>query len=137
MIMSKSILTTHLLILLILIGCNNKEIIMENGLIIEDKLTGEGVVAGAHAGSPQTTSFTVTFRRPRAGSGSSSSAQALIRARASRFSESRRRFSATFAGSNKPSKVAIYLVQIPCVPKDASMASGSGYMLIFVQCTCL
>ena len=45
MIMSKSILTTHLLILLILIGCNNKEIIMENGLIIEDKLIGEGVVA--------------------------------------------------------------------------------------------
>ena len=38
MIMSKSILTTHLLVLLILIGCNNKEIIMENGLIIEDKL---------------------------------------------------------------------------------------------------
>ena len=45
MIMSKSILTTHLLVLLILIGCNNKEIIMENGLIIEDKLIGEGVVA--------------------------------------------------------------------------------------------
>ena len=45
MIMSKSILKTHLLILLILIGCNNKEIIMENGLIIEDKLIGEGVVA--------------------------------------------------------------------------------------------
>ena len=88
-------------------------------------------------GSPQTTSFTVTFRRPRAGSGSSSSAQALIRARASRFSESRRRFSATFLrGRREPSKVAIYLVQIPCVPKDASMASGSGYMLIFVQCTC-
>ena len=43
--MSKSILTTHLLVLLILIGCNNKEIIMENGLIIEDKLIGEGVVA--------------------------------------------------------------------------------------------
>ena len=45
MIMSKSILTTHLLVLLILIGCNNKEIIMDNGLIIEDKLIGEGVVA--------------------------------------------------------------------------------------------
>jgi len=45
MIMSKSILTTHLFVLLILIGCNNKEIIMENGLIIEDKLIGEGVVA--------------------------------------------------------------------------------------------
>ena len=45
MIMYKSILTKHLLVLLILIGCNNKEIIMENGLIIEDKLIGEGVVA--------------------------------------------------------------------------------------------
>ena len=45
MIISKSILTTHLLVLLILIGCNNKEIIMGNGLIIEDKLIGEGVAA--------------------------------------------------------------------------------------------
>ena len=43
--MTKSILTTHLLIFLVLIGCNNKEIIMENGLIIEDMLIGEGSVA--------------------------------------------------------------------------------------------
>ena len=43
--MIKSILTTHLLIFLVLIGCNNKEIIMENGLIIEDMLIGEGSVA--------------------------------------------------------------------------------------------
>ena len=43
--MIKSILTTHLLIFLALIGCNNKEIIMENGLIIEDMLIGEGSVA--------------------------------------------------------------------------------------------
>ena len=42
--MIKSILTTHLLIFLALIGCNNKEIIMENGLIIEDMLIGEGSV---------------------------------------------------------------------------------------------
>ena len=43
--MIKSILTIYLLILLILIGCNNKVIIMKNGLIIEDKLIGEGNVA--------------------------------------------------------------------------------------------
>ena len=43
--MPKSILTTHLLVFLVLIGCNNKEVIMENGLIIKDKLVGEGSVA--------------------------------------------------------------------------------------------
>ena len=43
--MIKSILTTYLLIFLVLIGCNNKVIIMKNGLIIEDKLIGEGNVA--------------------------------------------------------------------------------------------
>ena len=43
--MIKRIVRILILINLILIGCNNKEIIMENGLIIEDKLIGEGVVA--------------------------------------------------------------------------------------------
>lgn len=43
--MIKSILTIYLLIFLVLIGCNNKVIIMKNGLIIEDKLIGEGNVA--------------------------------------------------------------------------------------------
>ena len=43
--MIKRIVRILILINLILIGCNNKEIIMGNGLIIEDKLIGEGVVA--------------------------------------------------------------------------------------------
>ena len=43
--MIKRIVRILILINLILIGCNNKEIIMENGLIIEDKVIGEGVVA--------------------------------------------------------------------------------------------
>ena len=43
--MIKRIVRILILINLILIGCNNKEIIMENGLIIEDKLIGEGVAA--------------------------------------------------------------------------------------------
>jgi len=43
--MIKSIVKTYLLIFLILIGCNNKEVIMENGLIIQDKFIGEGSVA--------------------------------------------------------------------------------------------
>tara|TARA_B110000014_G_C19922655_1_gene477320 strand:- start:53 stop:457 length:405 start_codon:yes stop_codon:yes gene_type:complete len=47
--MSKSILTTHLLVFLVLIGCNNKEVIMENGLIIKDKLVGEGSVASKYS----------------------------------------------------------------------------------------
>ena len=47
--MPKSILTTHLLVFLVLIGCNNKEVIMENGLIIKDKLVGEGSVASKYS----------------------------------------------------------------------------------------
>ena len=47
--MSKSILTTHLLVFLVLIGCNNEEVIMENGLIIKDKLVGEGSVASKYS----------------------------------------------------------------------------------------
>ena len=47
--MPKSILTTHLLVFLVLIGCNNKELIMENGLIIKDKLVGEGSVASKYS----------------------------------------------------------------------------------------
>tara|TARA_B110000438_G_C15820546_1_gene654216 strand:- start:3643 stop:4047 length:405 start_codon:yes stop_codon:yes gene_type:complete len=43
--MVKSILTPHLLIFIALIGCENKEIIMENGLIIEDIVVGEGLLA--------------------------------------------------------------------------------------------
>ena len=43
--MIKRIVRILILINLILIGCNNKEIIMGNGLIIEDKLIGEGVAA--------------------------------------------------------------------------------------------
>ena len=43
--MIKRIVRILILINLILIGCNNKEIIMENGLIIEHKLIGDGVVA--------------------------------------------------------------------------------------------
>ena len=43
--MIKRIVRILILINLIFIGCNNKEIIMENGLIIEDKLIGEGFVA--------------------------------------------------------------------------------------------
>ena len=47
--MPKSILTTHLLVFLVLIGCNNKEVIMDNGLIIKDKLVGEGSVAAKYS----------------------------------------------------------------------------------------
>ncbi len=47
--MPKSILTTHLLVFLVLIGCNNEEVIMENGLIIKDKLVGEGSVASKYS----------------------------------------------------------------------------------------
>ena len=43
--MIKSIVKTYLLIFLVLIACNNKEVIMENGVIIKDKLIGEGSVA--------------------------------------------------------------------------------------------
>ena len=35
--MPKSILTTHLLVFLVLIGCNNKEVNMQKGLKIKDK----------------------------------------------------------------------------------------------------
>ena len=43
--MIKDILKICLIIFLGLIGCNNKEVIMGNGLTIEDKLIGEGIVA--------------------------------------------------------------------------------------------
>ena len=43
--MIKDILKICLMFILGLIGCNNKEVIMENGLIIEDKLIGEGIIA--------------------------------------------------------------------------------------------
>ena len=47
--MIKSIVKTYLLIFLVLIACNNKEVIMENGLIIKDKLVGEGSVASKYS----------------------------------------------------------------------------------------